>query len=373
MAAFGDIDDPNNYVWVDYTPVRLTAIHLSGVQYMTSTTFPYQLNVTTDPNGGNNFTNVEWTCSNDVNATIDRDTGVIHVIQQGSIQGGEYGVVTCTVTTVWNGETIILTDSMTVYFYQRTLMVGDYVFSDGEYAPTIQEGGGRTAIGRCFYINPENPLDRRMVSMGYISSDQWGFGRGGSAPKIILADGTQIVMNVGGVIDSSLGAALTDLPLSAFAEGHSLSYNYTQVIISLRNTILNGISTPLPVPEVEAQSTGKSVWECLREEIEYAQRLGVSYYYYQAASKCFAYQPTVAVDETLDNRFKAGNWFLPSYAELKQINDYVMTIEAQAWTVMEQNSYYGGNNQNAYAALTFPYVNNTAKETLKNIFAICQF
>ena len=42
-------------------------------------------------------------------------------------------------------------------------------------------------------------------------------------------------------------------------------------------------------------------------------------FYYPAASKCYAYQPTVKAGEELANKFKYHNWYLPSVGELMRM------------------------------------------------------
>ena len=45
-------------------------------------------------------------------------------------------------------------------------------------------------------------------------------------------------------------------------------------------------------------------------------------YYYPAASKCYAYQPSVKDDEVLLDKFKAHHWWLPSEGELARMYYY---------------------------------------------------
>ena len=363
MAAFGDIDDPNNDVWVDYVPVQLIGISLSGIDFMASVNFDYHLNVDPDPVNGNDFKQVVWSLDNNVNATINAATGVIRVIQPGTVQGGEQGTVTCTVTKMDN---TVISASKIVKFYQRTLMLGDYVFSDGTYSPDVNGGGGRTAIGRCFYINPNNPLDRRMVSLGYVGNAPWGVN---VAAGVTLADETVVSPDIPGVAAYGNGTtAMTNVPLDVFTDGRSGSYNATILIISTRNLILSGIETPLPIPEEQAASGGGKVMSYYLQDYQQASYRGAGLYYYPAASLCHAYEPLVAANENLDSKFTEGNWYLPSYSELNQISNVIAEITSNTWSYHEHTVY-----SNNTCAIAYPNGNYTNKGTSYNVFACCNF
>jgi hypothetical protein len=45
--------------------------------------------------------------------------------------------------------------------------LGDYVFYDGTYGPTT---AGKTVVGICFYINPADANDRRMVALSNLEN-----------------------------------------------------------------------------------------------------------------------------------------------------------------------------------------------------------
>ncbi len=47
--------------------------------------------------------------------------------------------------------------------------------------------------------------------------------------------------------------------------------------------------------------------------------VNINNFYYPAASKCYAYQPTVKAGEELANKFKYHNWYLPSVGELMRM------------------------------------------------------
>lgn len=377
MAAFGDIDDQTNDVWVEYTPVALTGLSLSGVEYMASLNFDYKLDVIPDPLEGNDFKSAVWSLDNNVNATIDPNTGIINVIQVGTQAGGEQGTVTLTVTKLNNQ---VITASKLIHFWQRTLMVGDYVFSDGSYSPSINGGGGRTAIGRCFYINPNNPLDRRMVSMGAIrSATEWGYRGNG----ITLSNGTifystvpSVTINGGNGNDAQ---AFTIAPIDSLSENKPLGMSNTLAIISYRNILLNDSNINLPIPEQQATQNGRSVWENLLEDMTQAAMNNIKQYYYPAASLCYAYEPSVGQDESLDAKFRAGKWYLPLMTELEQICTYIFdTLTSQRpWSCIQNNWNAGANNANwAHAYNNVNRASNGRQEknaASYSVYACCQF
>ena len=53
-----------------------------------------------------------------------------------------------------------------------------------------------------------------------------------------------------------------------------------------------------------------------REELESSYPLIYQQYLYPAASECFAYEPTIATGQTLNAKFTANHWYMPSIGEL---------------------------------------------------------
>lgn len=89
-------------------------------------------------------------------------------------------------------------------------------------------------------------------------------------------------------------------------------------VIQHRNKILEDSGVNLPIPEATDDITEQGSLSNLISEV-IANNGNLSKYqqfYYPAVSKCYAYQPAVAANEVLADKFKVHNWYLPSIGEL---------------------------------------------------------
>ena len=343
IDAFGDIDDINNNVYAEYNKVAISSISITGQTFM-SRPGKYGLSVKAEPTGGNDFKSIAWSLDNTVNAAIDQK-GVVTVKTVSSTEEGAHGTVTC-VATLDDGSEVKA--SFEVKFYARGVQVGDYVLSDGTTSESQYPQSGLTAIGRVFYINPDNPKDRRIISLGLWSADTWGITRG---DNVTLKDNPAYhTANI---------AALPDewqSKIDVMSDGVPLGKYYTKLIIVHRNTILKDSGINLPVPEEQAEQDGGSVMDHLNTDMANAYQKGEALrrYYYPAASLCYSYQPSVGKNEVLDNKFKAGQWYLPTVAELSAMETLIGGSDT-LWSCCEysvDNAMYvrmsgGSTNYNA--------------------------
>lgn len=343
LNAFGNIDDPNNDVYADYERIEIESVSLSGSTYMPyrANMRPYQVEVAPYPSRGNNFKSIVWSITNTTNASISQ-TGAVTVIQGSDEIEGAFGDVTCTVTL--SDDTVLPVATKRVYFYQRPVSVGDYVFSDGSTAPERDGGSGLTPIGRCFYINPSDPTDRRMFSLGAITGAAiWGmFATAG--------------YDVGSVHYSSLIPEVgqtQNLNINSITNGKPTGYYYTDRIIRYRNLILTNEALNYPIPEVQAENGNGTVWDYLIDDLTMANGQGKIHFYFPAASYCYAYEPSVRAGEVLDDKFKAGNWYLPIWSELVALES-VTPNNAKTWSSVQHdyNTCWcrntGNNSNSAY-------------------------
>lgn len=112
----------------------------------------------------------------------------------------------------------------------------------------------------------------------------------------------------------------------------------TAALIAHRNNVLAGTSyDPDPETEGEEGETNYSVFKpndtypsVLAQKILDIRQFATdtleapypniySQYLYAAASQAFSYQPTVAAGQTLDEKFTANHWYLPSVGELARL------------------------------------------------------
>ena len=92
-------------------------------------------------------------------------------------------------------------------------------------------------------------------------------------------------------------------------------------IIQHRNKILEDSGVNLPIPEATDLYTEQSMLtQYIADVIANNENLSkYQQFYYPAASKCYAYQPTVKAGEELANKFKSHNWYIPSVGELMRM------------------------------------------------------
>lgn len=341
MATFGNIDDKTNNVYAEYTSYAISSISVVGSSYLTRTGGQYKMSVSATPASGNDFVAVKWSIDNTTNASIDQK-GVVEVIKTGTASEAPHGTVTCEVT-LKDGSKI--TGTHNVMFYDYEPKVGDYVFSDGSTSATQQNDSGLTAIGRCIWINPSDKTDRLMCSLGNISNGtQWGIWQD---LNVKLTDhpgySTADIPTLGNGSSGSVGDKVNGIPVG--------KYN-TQLIIAHRNIVLKDSGVNLPVPEEQAAAGNDSVFSYLSNDLSNAAVKGNSLtaYYYPAASMCYAYEPAVGKNEKLDDRFKAGQWFLPiCNAIITMRNNKLIDTSIDYWSSQEDNGNHawvvssGGN------------------------------
>jgi len=338
MATFGNIDDKTNNVYAEYTSYAISSISVVGSSYLTRTGGRYKMSVSATPASGNDFVAVKWSIDNTTNASIDQK-GVVEVIKTGTASEAPHGTVTCEVT-LKDGSKI--TGTHNVMFYDYEPKVGDYVFSDGSTSATQQNDSGLTAIGRCIWINPSDKTDRLMCSLGNISNGtQWGIW---SDLNVKLTDhpgySTADIPTLGNGSSGSVGDKVNGIPVG--------KYN-TQLIIAHRNVVLKDSGVNLPVPEEQAAAGNDSVFSYLSNDLSNAAVKGNSLtaYYYPAASMCYAYEPAVRKNEKLDDRFKAGQWFLPiCNAIVTMRNNKLIDTSIDYWSSQEtgDNNAWGVNS-----------------------------
>ena len=368
MQKFGNIDDVNNSLYVDYSKVEIRTVSTSKVLYINKVG-QTRLLFKALPVEGNNIKSVTYTMTPNRYATINND-GIITTTLIGNKVDNPSTTVTTTLTTLDNKVVTALT---TVYFYTRDAEVGDIVYYDGTYTSPENIDNTKTPIGLCFYVNPENPLDRRMVALDSVSYKlgenyiMWGgllksannninitlqddptYDTGVPIDAILNNKQYNAFYNLGnGIYNTSLSPEQKDKDgfkigglndncymgnytihieegIDKYKKGDSIPlglYN-TLIFIRHRNKIFRDSGINIPIPR--ATST-ESELEVLRKNyLKYATNLGsvtseesivkLSLYYI-IFSYAYAYEPAVKDDEVLNNKFKAHNWWVPSSGE----------------------------------------------------------
>lgn len=161
LKKFGNIDDKNNYLYIDYTDVELgMIIRIKGETYVYKKgQYVYNLKAT-----GNEFVGFDWNIDDETYATISND-GVLTLkndIMDDGTTGQRIATITCTILKNDNNHKIV---TKKIYFEEKIPEIGDVVYADGTCSSPNEINPNKTVIGKCFYINPEDRTDRRMVAL----------------------------------------------------------------------------------------------------------------------------------------------------------------------------------------------------------------
>ena len=186
VNKYGDIDDPNNGLYVTYSQLPLTAITMPNKMYIhqPGTT---QLSFTSNPPAANTYSYAEWTLTSNEYATIDRATGVITRNDKVAPETSPASKLKVKVYQIPDRNGVarptIESNEVNVYFYERHAKPGDIVYHDGSF--TDEKDATKTAVGVCFYVDPNDKNNRLMVALENISSSEteigqykWGIGSG---------------------------------------------------------------------------------------------------------------------------------------------------------------------------------------------------
>lgn len=365
VGLWGNVDDEENSLYVSYDQVAITKASLSG-KVCLETEGTHSLSLTTLPSTGNDITGVSWAMTENEYATIDSKTGVITVNEVGTEEDAPEATVTATITLA-SGNT--LQTSTTVYFFHRSLKLGDYLFSDGSYYNTLGDGS-LSPVGVCFFITQDGKY-ALFYGLKDLGGYPWGLynDSNNGVPNItsfneyahdaydiytldnITAGGNANSSDDGNMLDDStwdgfkvwdsnsvqadwgfkeiteklydgeLGDYLYEIGLN-IGDMISAGQLNTLRIIKHRDSILQDTAVNLPVPKATSTKTAtESLAECIKS-IQSSKGNNYQQYYYPAASYCHAYKPSVKATETLAGGLGEGCWHLPSEGELNRISFY---------------------------------------------------
>ena len=158
LAKFGNVDSSSNTLRMTYTQRAISSLNISGSMYTRVAGSSYQYKCTPQSIYANNFVSLSW-LRNIVNASnittdtytgtatcsINSSTGLLTVTVIPT-SGEDYTNVQCKATLI---DGTVITGSRRVYLYDRQAVVGDYVYSDGDYSD--QYDNSRTVVGVCIF------------------------------------------------------------------------------------------------------------------------------------------------------------------------------------------------------------------------------
>lgn len=373
LKHWGNVDDENNPLYITYYKTPLASVMIRGEQFIYETG-DHVFSVHPNNVNCNDVVSVRWVLENNLYATLIKQEGdscTVNVHQLGDEDTTAPTALLHCYVMKSNGTE--LHAQWSIGLYPRRAHIGDYVFYDGTYGPSL---AGKTVIGICFYVNPLDPTDRRMVATSSCGTDHWGLypsndnngvagvklstdenysiydiptiqnigssglanGSAHNSPWYIepnnflnedTADGFVEAANNTGAGDGIASQTYGRSGKSALSAELAILSGYRQAgeevsegqvktlrIIQHRNKILEDIG--LPIPEATNEYTELGHLNNLIAQVisENNNKNAYRQFYYPAASLCYAYQPGVTGTEVLNDKFKAHNWWLPSSGEL---------------------------------------------------------
>lgn len=374
LNAWGKIDNEGNSLYISYEKVAIKSVSIIGKKNF-GTKGDYSLKLRTLPLTGNNFTSERWSISENSFATIEKDTGVIHVSKVGSKENDDKATVYLEVE-LSDGSTVSAESD--IYFYPYQAQLGDYIFADGTYG-NDQSLSDSTPIGVIFYIEPKERKWAIAVALKDYESRVWGLYNstdanngmngiklGGNSSynvyNLLLLQEYTTGLHVtdanmrdesntanDGFKEYSALNTISDIGFEEITEsmyninvGHTILGEYfdrvglkvgdmvargqlnTLKIIAHRDYILKDTNVNLPIPKATADKTlAQSLSECIKSvQASHNNAQKYQQYYYPAASYCNAYVPTLDSGDHLVEKFGEGRWFLMSSGEMARCSWY---------------------------------------------------
>lgn len=377
LKAWGKIDNEGNSLYISYEKVAIRRVSIVGKRNF-GAKGDYSLTLKTFPSTGNDFTSARWSISENSFATIEEDTGVIHVSKVGSKENDDKATVYLEVE-LSDGNTLSAENE--VYFYAYQAQLGDYVFSDGTYGSNLSFSDA-TPIAVIFYIEPKERKWAIAVALKNYGQRAWGLLNSTDADNGMngINLGSNSIYNVYNlpllqeytlqvnVSDSTMRDenntandgfkeytelnTISDIGFEEITQSmYNISVGHTNLgeyiekmglkigdmiargqlntikIIVHRDYILQDTNVNLPIPKATAEKTlEQSLTECIKSvQTAHGNANKYGQFYYPAASYCNAYAPTLDNNtETLAEPFTEGHWFLMSSGEMARCSWYAM-------------------------------------------------
>lgn len=350
-AQYGDIDSESNGLYIAYEKRAIRSVAMIPKQYFAEKG-EYQLTFELDSPYANNYTRIEWSLESNLYATIDSVSGVLTISRIGEEVDGSGPNAYATVT-IYLLDGTSVSASSNLNFWVRDAKLGDIVYHDGsfssanDYESNLQ--AGKTPIGICFYIDPNNKTRRLMMSLSNITSQEWG-PASNQISGITLADSSFNVYNIAKIINNTPTFNYDALrnEVNGDADGWTIYDGYTNslgqigwrtftanefgyqvgdtipwgmynqlCVLEVRDACLSDSNFQLQIPQQIGEITEYSIISVYMQDAISKYGTGYDSLYYPAFSYAYAYRPTPRED--LLDRFKEHNWWLPSIGELVRI------------------------------------------------------
>lgn len=230
VAAYGTIDNPDNPLYIKYTPEEIDSIRLPKKQYLHELGKTYQLSeyLSVTPSHANTYDRAEWTFSGGSTTCsfgkLNKNTGefVRNTTVDTMQTPVKVNVKVYQIPDADGNARDIFEASMDLYFYERLAKPGDIVYSDGTYSDEIDKT--KNAVGVCFYVDPDNPDNRLMCALqpvaisgigeyipwgcywggSHINAEGETYGYYGTSPNLNIGDTGYDCYNIAAIPDVTL-------------------------------------------------------------------------------------------------------------------------------------------------------------------------
>ena len=373
VSMYGNIDDTNNSLYVKYDVKEIVRISISGQSYMTGVGQDYKFDVITAPVDGNNIGIVDghlalkWSIASSADQYAhwtDDILGILHVDGQSQNSLEQKHEMTVAVTPV-SGDVLYATKN--VGFFRHTPAVGDFAYADGTFDGDFD--GTREVVGQVFMRNPIYDEVVKTKVIGYdvhvYSKDiltmtpagveqtktKFRFGmypdssNGHWDERAAIRDATGFssdneVFDIPTVVNVDYNLKIADGsrynyvndetyldPLqedgykkldSGFAESDYRGKEKTIRVVEHANKLINYyLERKLPTT---LQELADAMQKMIDDNSGATNSWRYDEYYYPAVYGCYLYEPTV--EGSLDEHYRAKNWYCPSAGELCRLYNF---------------------------------------------------
>lgn len=366
---YGDIDDKNNALYIQYEVRAITKISINGQNYLNEVGKDYAFGISTRPTTGNNIAvkdgklQLKWALAASASQYAvlkDASMGVVHVNALSDAKLELKHELSLEATTI-DGDS--LSASKLIGFYTHIPKVGDFAYADGTFDSDWDSS--RECIGIVFMRLPVYGSDGKTVTAYDIhvcgkedlymqstskklarSTHRWGLypdnnnGFQSSESAIKAATGLSSVFdlptlpNYGSRWNGTLASDETHIKDTNFLDsstedgykvikpGAALSdydgKGETQKIVEHSQTIITQyLDRPLPKTLQELADAMESL---MTENASATNPWRYEEFYYPAAYGCHLYEPSVK--GVLADNYKAGNWYMPACGEIGRLYNF---------------------------------------------------
>lgn len=357
IDKFGNIDNQNNSLYVQYQVVQTNTVlcepqvNIYGQGYSGN---PFNLSVDGNDvaiikNNDQYIPDITYTMtiSDSSIATINSRTGVITLLK-------ESGSVTAKVTiSVKTTNNITKTSNeCELVFTWKAPQLGDFVYADGTYTSSYNKD--KTVMGLVYYVNTsgEQSGTAYVVGAQYVGNDSFyvGYCDGGNIntgdtslqelgrvknylESILSIENYQNVPNVSnnvdgsGTIDYSKTSNVSAINNSGKEDTKAYVDHVSQILEQLKNSYSsyisgdrnNGYYIATYEQLTSLLNDITNAYPSSSKPIGAMQCLLFPYFY-----ATYLWEPSVKDSEktTFNEQFKAGNWYVPSYEEMRRLIYY---------------------------------------------------